>query len=425
MPKTIVEKILAARCCCPSLSAGKIIEAEPDWVMIHESIGWGLKDILDDLGASAMAYPDRIVTILDHYAPPPSAAAAMIQKVSRDYALEHFPKHYHDMRRGICHQVMLEDYASPGQIIVGSDSHTTTYGAFGCFATCLGYTDIALTMVNGKNWFKVPQSILFELTGQLPAGVGAKDIMLQLLKELGADGATYMACEFTGSGLSSLSMESRICLCNMCSEMGAKAALMPVDQITKDYLAKLGRPVDESALYEADEDAVYHKKVTVNLSTLSPLVAIPHSPDNVVTLEDVPNVMVDQVFIGGCVNGRIEDMRAAAEVLRGKTLHKRMRLIIVPASHKIMKQMAEEGLLQEFLDIGAVVTPSNCGPCFGGHNGMLADAEVCVSTGTRNFIGRMGSKNAFIYLASPQTAAATAINGCISDPRKFLSCEGV
>ncbi|HWQ78398.1 MAG TPA: 3-isopropylmalate dehydratase large subunit [Anaerovoracaceae bacterium] len=419
MAQTITEKILSAHA-GRDVKVNEIVEVEPDLIMVHEGIGWGIKAVLDDIGVEGMAYPERIVTVLDHYAPPPNAEAAELQRVSRNYALKYFPQNFHDIRSGICHQVMVERYVKPGQVVVGSDSHTTTYGAFGCFASGLGFTDVALAMANGRTWFKVPETIAIELKGQLPRGVEAKDLMLYLFKELGTDGATYMVCEFLGEGLKTLSMESRICLCNMSAELGAKAAVIGVDDVTRSYLSWLGRKIDETKIFASDQNADYHRRVTVDLSSLTPLVAKPHSPENVCGVEAVADVRVDQVFIGGCVNGRIEDMRAAAEILRGGKLAERTRLIVVPASHKVMKQMAAEGILDVFLDIGAAIAPSTCGPCFGGHFGMLADHEVCVSTATRNFVGRMGSKLAGLYLASPQTAAATALKGTIADPRELL-----
>ena len=274
-------------------------------------------------------------------------------------------------------------------------------------------------MATGKTWFKVPETIRFDLTGELPASVASKDVILELLGRLSVDGATYQACEFGGGGLQDLSVDGRLSICNMCAEMGAKVALMGVDARVEEYLERVGRPVRSEGAIQPDADAIYRERISLNLSGLTPMVALPHSPDNVHPVADVEPVAIDQVFLGGCSNGRLEDMRQAASILKGRSLHPRVRLLVIPASYEVLRAMAAEGILDVFVDVGAVIGPSTCGPCFGGHFGLLADGEGCVSTATRNFVGRMGSKGARVYLASPLTAAASAVTGRLTDPREF------
>jgi 3-isopropylmalate/(R)-2-methylmalate dehydratase large subunit len=274
--------------------------------------------------------------------------------------------------------------------------------------------------VKGKTWFKVPETIRIDLIGKISDGISAKDVALDLLGNLKADGANYVSCEFGGEGLNNLSVDGRLSICNLSAEMGAKVALMPVDNQVMQYLQLLGRPVLPEAVVEPDADAAYRQRLVVNLSELTPRVALPHSPDNVRPVTEAESVNVDQVFIGSCSNGRLEDMRAASAILTKRRVHSRVRLIVIPASYRVLSSMANEGILDVFIKAGAVIGPSTCGPCFGGHFGLLGEGEVCVSTSTRNFVGRMGSKQASIYLASPQTAAASAVMGHLTDPRELL-----
>ena len=420
MGQTMAQKLLAKASGQPEVQTGKIMEVNLDRIMIHEGIGWGIADAVKNLGVERLAFPDKIVALLDHFAPPPNEAAANFHRVCRKFVSDFGIKEFLDMRKGICHQVMVEDYVNPGEIIVGSDSHTTTYGALGSFATGLGFTDTAMAMVTGKTWFKVPETIRIDLIGKLPDGVAAKDVVLELLGRLKADGANYLSCEFGGEGLHHISVDGRLSICNMCAEMGAKVALMPVDDKVIQYLQAHGRPVRPDAVVEPDSDAAYRQRLVVNLSELTPRVALPHSPDNVCSVSDTKPINVDQVFIGSCSNGRLEDMRAASEILAKRQVHPQVRLVVIPASYRVLRDMAHEGILDVFIKAGAVIGPSTCGPCFGGHFGLLGAGEVCISTSTRNFIGRMGSKDAFVYLTSPQTAAASAVMGCLTDPRMLL-----
>lgn len=418
--QTMAEKLLARASGEGRLQAGSIVEVPLDWIMVHEGLAWGIARAVDEIGASRLAHPEKVVALLDHFAPPPDEKAAELHRICREFVTRFGITHFHDMRKGICHQVMIEEYVSPGEIVAGSDSHTTTYGAVGCFATGLGFTDVAVALVTGKTWFKVPEAIRIQVSGKLPPAVAPADAALSLLGQLGADGATYMSCEFSGS-LENLSMDGRFTLCNLAAEMGAKVALMPTDEVTWDFLARRPRPAPRERIEIApDADASYRRTVPLDLGQLVPLVAHPHSPDNVRPVAESEPVPVDQVFIGGCANGRLEDMRAAASLLRGRKVHPRTRLIVVPASYQVLRQMAHEGILDALIDAGAVIGPSTCGPCFGGHFGLLAAGEVCVSTGTRNFVGRMGSNQARIYLASPYTAAASAVAGHLTDPRVLI-----
>jgi 3-isopropylmalate/(R)-2-methylmalate dehydratase large subunit len=416
----MAQKLLAKANGRLEVQSGEIMEVKLDRIMIHEGIGWGIADAIKNLGADRLADPDKVVALFDHFAPPPNEAAANFHRLCRKFVSDFGIKEFHDMRQGICHQVMVEDYVNPGEVIVGSDSHTTTYGALGSFAAGLGFTDVALAMVKGKTWFKVPETIRIDLIGKISDGVSAKDVALELLGCLKADGANYVSCEFGGEGLNNLSVDGRLSICNLSAEMGAKVALMPVDNQVMQYLQLLGRPVLPDAVVEPDADAAYRQRLVVNLSELTPRVALPHSPDNVCLVTEAESINVDQVFIGSCSNGRLEDMRAASAILAKRRVHSRVRLIVIPASYRVLSSMANEGILDVFIKAGAVIGPSTCGPCFGGHFGLLGEGEVCVSTSTRNFVGRMGSKQASIYLASPQTAAASAVMGHLTDPRELL-----
>jgi len=415
--QTMAQKLLARAAGRDEVRVGEIVEVAVDRILIHEGIGWGIADVIKEMGVTKLGVPDKIVALFDHYAPPATEATANFHALCRRFIADFEIKEFLDMRKGICHQVMVEDYVNPGEIIVGCDSHTTTYGALGSFATGFGSTDTALAMVEGKAWFKVPETIRIEFTGELPPLVGAKDVVLELLGLLKADGAGYASCEFAGPGVRSLTMADRFCISNLCAEMGAKVALMPLDERTAEFLQAAGRPMQSGLVTAGDPGADCKREVKLDLSRLTPRVARPHSPDNVCSVAEAGAVEVDQVFIGSCSNGRIEDMRAAAAILKGRQPNPKVRIIVIPASHSVMKAMAAEGILQTFLEAGAVVGPPSCGPCFGGSFGLLAAGEVCVSTSTRNFLGRMGSKQAKVYMVSPETAAASALTGRLTDPR--------
>ncbi|MEM2593804.1 MAG: 3-isopropylmalate dehydratase large subunit, partial [Candidatus Bathyarchaeia archaeon] len=325
----------------------------------------------------------------------------------------------YDAGSGICHQLMVESgLIYPGSLIVGADSHTCTYGALGAFATGIGSTEMAAVLMSGKLWFKVPETIRIDVNGSLPPMVLPKDIILKIIGTIGADGATYKAVEYHGETISAMSIDGRLTLCNMAVEMGAKTGIIEPDEKTLKFLLSLG--VKEHIALKSDEDAEYAEKISFNVSDLEPMIACPHSVDNVRSVKEVEGKEVDQVFLGSCTNGRIEDLRIAAEILKGRRVKEGVRMIVIAASRNIYLQALREGLIDVFMEAGCIICNPGCGPCAGAHQGILAPGEVCLSTSNRNFKGRMGSAEAEIYLASPATAAATALEGRITDPRTFL-----
>ncbi len=413
----IIEKILANASGKQQVSLGEIIEANIDAAMIHDLTGpLAIKSFLE-IGAKKVWNNQRIVVIMDHIVPASSIISANLHRTVRNFVEEQNIQNFYDVGRGgVCHQVMPEKgHVRPGEVIVGADSHTCTYGAFGAFATGIGSTEMAAVFATGKLWFRVPEVIKVNVTGELPKMVTPKDVTLNIVGMIGADGAIYKGLEFGGSTISDMSVEGRMVLSNMAVEMGAKAGIIEPDQKTLDYVkARTDKPFTP---IKSDPDATYERVVDVDVSDLEPQVAVPHSVDNVKPISEVGDIEVNQGFIGSCTNGRLEDLRSASKVLKGKKIAKGVRLIVIPASQEIYLNALKDGLIKAFMDAGATIGNPNCGPCLGGHMGILAEGEACISSSNRNFVGRMGSTKAFVYLASPATVAASAITGKITDPR--------
>jgi len=416
---TVSEKILTAHSARDSVSAGEIVDASVDRAMVHEMLGLtgGVAEVFSKLEVEKVWDPDRIVALLDHWVPPPTVEIAETHKVCRSFVRKYGIKHWYDMNAGICHQVMPEKgHVCPGELIVGTDSHTTTYGAFGAFATGVGNTDMAVVFATGKLWFRVPETILINISGAIPRMVMGKDIILRVLGEIGAEGANYKAVEYRGEAINKLSIDGRMTVSNMSMEAGAKTAIIPADEKTVSYVrSRTSRPFK---VIDADSDAEYIDKLSLDVSELEPQVAKPPSPANVVSIREVEGTPIDMAFIGSCTNGRLEDLKAAAELLRGRRVSSSVRLIVIPASYEVQMEALKEGLIEIFLKAGGIVESPTCGPCIGGHLGVLAAGEVAVTTTNRNFSGRVGSSKASVYLASPATVAASSIRGKISDPRE-------
>ena len=413
---TMTEKIFANHVEKGKVEPGEIVNADVDIIMVHEMLGMRVINNFNEIGIEKIKHPDRVVALFDHWIPANSIDVAIVQKDSREFIKKQGIKNYFGVREGICHQVIPEKgFAWPGALIVGTDSHTCTYGAFGAFSTGIGSTDCAILFAEGKLWFKVPESIKFNLTGKPSEYIGGKDIILKLITDIGVDGATYKAAEFSGESIKHLSMDSRMTMSNMAIEFGGKAGLIEPDDITLNWLK--GRVKREFKPVYSDPDSNYEKIIDVDISNLEPQVAKPHSPGNSVAVGEVAGTKVDQCFIGSCTNGRLEDLRIAAKILKGKTVHQDVRLIICPASREIILQANDEGLLETLIKSGALVTHATCGPCLGIF-GMLAPGEVSLSSSNRNFIGRQGSREAKIFLSSAAVVAASAITGEITDPRK-------
>jgi 3-isopropylmalate/(R)-2-methylmalate dehydratase large subunit len=418
MGLTISEKILSEHA-DKVARAGDFVVARVDLAYVQDGTGPLTIDQIMGMGVSKVANPGKTVIFLDHASPSPK------KELSNDHAgLRRFAKEakvrLSDVGEGISHQRAAEELVRPGDVVIGADSHTCTGGAFGALATGMGSTDVAVGIALGKTWFRVPESIKLEIKGRFPLGVYAKDLILRIIGDMGSAGATYKALEFDGPGLKRMEMHERLTLANMSVEAGAKTGIMPSDKVTREYLKKQGRSEDYREI-KPDSDAAYEKILEYDLSEVAPMVALPHGVDNVRAVDDEEcNVRIDQVFIGTCTNGRIEDLRVAAGILHGRKRSQDTRLIITPASREVYKKALEEGLIETFLEAGAVVNPPGCGPCVGVHEGVLGDGERCLSTQNRNFKGRMGNPKAYIYLASPATAAASAVVGRIADPRDYL-----
>lgn len=419
MGLTMVEKILAGHAGLDRVEPGQIVEAGVDVVMLHDVGTPGIQRPFKELGAERIADNVDCVIIPDHFVPAPTVQAAENLKITREFAERMGVKHYYELGRGgICHQVMVEQgHVLPGQIIVAPDSHATTYGACGALGTGLGVTDAAIALAAGKLWFRVPETVKIVLNGKLGRFVSAKDVALFLLKEFGESRLIYKAVEMTGPVIDGMSLESRECMADMALEMGVKACLFAPDAQTMSFLRQRAAQVPEPVL--ADPDAAYEEVLTFDLSDLSPVVAAPHSPSNGKPVGEVAGIRIQQAFLGSCTNGRLEDLRLAAEMLQGRTVHDGVRLIVTPASQAIYRQAIAEGLIQVFLSAGAFVTNPTCGACVGGHLGLIASGEVCISSSNRNFQGRMGSRDGQIYLASPAVVVASAMAGEIADPRTF------
>jgi len=415
---TLAEKIIGAHVpdAADGVRPGQIVVAAVDLAIAQDGTGPLAIQQIRELGGGRLGVP-RAVFFIDHAAPAPRAELADAQATIREFCKE-CGATLSDVEMGVCHQRVAESYARPGDVVIGADSHTCTAGALGAFGTGMGSTDVAVGMASGSTWLRVPETFRIEVRGELPPAVMAKDLMLTLIGEIGADGATYKALEFGGPCVDALPVHERLTLANMAVEAGAKAGLVASDERTRDYLVAQGRESDWRPL-APDDDATYERTLRYDAARLVPMVAAPHTVDNVLPVSEAAGMRVQQVLIGTCTNGRLEDLRAAAGILRGRRRASHTRLIVTPASQAVYKAALAEGLLEVFIDAGAVVTNPGCGACVGVHAGVLADAEVCVSTANRNFKGRMGNPTAAIYLASPVTAAAAAVAGEIVDPREL------
>jgi len=417
MGKTLAEKILSKNSGTDA-RAGDIVIAEVDLVFAQDTTGPLTVRVFHESGLKRLAKPQKTVLFIDHAVPSPSAA------LSDDHLLlRHFAKEYgvviSDVGEGVCHQIVIESMAKPGDVIVGADSHTVTSGGIGAFATGMGSSDVAVVMGLGKTWFRVPESIKVEVTGAFQKGVSGKDLILHLVGMLGADGATYKSLEFSGNTVPSMSISQRFTIANMAVECGAKVGLFPADNVARDYLIAQGRPNDYQPIFP-DVDAEYEQTIKINAAGLEPTLSKPHTVDNTALVRELTGTKVQQVYIGTCTNGRLEDLAVAASILKGKKCHPGVRLIVAPASRRIMLEALGTNYVQTLIEAGTVLLPPGCGPCLGLHQGVLGKGEVCVSTSNRNFKGRMGNPEAFVYLASPATAAATALTGEITDPREVL-----
>lgn len=416
MGMTMTQKILAAHSGLDVVEAGQLIEANLDMVLgndvttpvaIHEMEKFNKQEVFDK---------DKIAMVLDHFTPNKDIKSAEHCKCVREYAMDHDITNFFDVGEvGIEHALLPEKgLVVAGDVVIGADSHTCTYGALGAFSTGVGSTDMAAGMATGKAWFKVPSAIKFILTGKPAKWISGKDIILHIIGTIGVDGALYKSMEFVGDGIQYLSMDDRFTMANMAIEAGGKNGIFPVDDVTIEYIKE--HSIKEYTVYEADEDAVYDETYTIDLSQLKPTVAFPHLPENTKTIDAVGEIKIDQVVIGSCTNGHITDLRIAAEIMKGRKVAKGIRTIIIPATQAIYLQAMEEGLLKTFIEAGAIVSTPTCGPCLGGHMGILAAGERAVATTNRNFVGRMGHVDSEVYLASPAVAAASAITGKISCP---------
>ena len=420
MGMTMSQKILAAHAGLDEVKAGQLIEAELDLVLGNDVTTPVAINVFEENGAASVFDNTKIALIMDHFTPNKDIKAAAQVKQSRAFADKYDIKNYRDVgKMGIEHALLPEmGLVGPGCLCIGADSHTCTYGALGAFSTGVGSTDMCAGMMSGKAWFKVPAAIKFKLTGKPQGFVSGKDVILHIIGKIGVDGALYKSMEFVGDGVKHLNIDDRLCIANMAIEAGAKNGIFPVDEITREYCE--GRYQGTAVEYTADDDAVYDEEYTIDLSEIRPTVAFPHLPENTHTVDEIgeTEVKIDQVVIGSCTNGRISDLRAAAEVLRGKTIARGVRCIVIPGTQKIWRQAMHEGLFDIFIDAGAVVSTPTCGPCLGGHMGILAAGERAVSTTNRNFVGRMGHVDSEVYLASPAVAAASAVTGYITNPEK-------
>lgn len=414
MGMTMTQKILAHHAGEESLTPGQLINAKLDIVLgndittpvaINEFEKNGFKEVFDK---------DKIAIVLDHFVPNKDIKAAEQSKQCREFSCKNCISHFYDVgKMGIEHALLPEQgVVTAGDCIIGADSHTCTYGALGAFSTGVGSTDMAAGMATGYGWFKVPSAIKFNLTGKLPDNCSGKDVILTIIGKIGVDGALYKSMEFSGDGIKNLSMDDRLCICNMAIEAGAKNGIFPVDDVTMEYMK--GRTEREPLIFEADKDAEYDEIIDIDLSKITPTVSCPHLPENTKDADELNGIKIDQVVIGSCTNGRMEDMEAAYKVLNGKKVADGVRCIIIPATMQVYRDCVEKGYVTAFIDAGAVVSTPTCGPCLGGYMGILAEGEKCIATTNRNFVGRMGHVKSEVYLASPLTAAASAITGYIT-----------
>jgi 3-isopropylmalate/(R)-2-methylmalate dehydratase large subunit len=418
MGMTLAEKILARASGRSSVKPGDYVVADIDLAMAHEGMR-GVYPVLKEAGVKKLWDPEKVVSLFDHWAPAPTVEAAKHHQIIRQAIKEYGIRYAYGENAGICHQVLPEKgHVVPGDLIVGTDSHTITYGALGAAGTGIGYSEMAYVMATGKLWFRVPETIQFRMEGDLPKGVMSKDILLCIAGQHSAEVAQYKAVEFTGSAARNMSLAGRMTMSNMSVELGAKFAFFEPDQKVAEFLK--GRAKKSYAMTKADPDASYENIYGVDVSRLEPQVALPSNIDNVKSISQLGKVAIDQAFIGSCTNGRIEDLQIAASILKGRKVDRRVRLLVIPASWEVYRAALKSGILETLIDAGAVICNSTCGPCFGGHMGLLAPGERCIASINRNFQGRMGSEEAEVYLGSPATVAASAVEGTIADPRKYL-----
>lgn len=417
MEMTMTQKILAAHCDRDSLAAGDMILADADLVLGNDITSPVAINEFEKAGCDCVFDCGKIALVLDHFTPNKDIKAAEQSKQIREFAGEKGIEHFYDVgEMGVEHALLPEKgMVTAGDLVIGADSHTCTYGALGAFSTGVGSTDMAAGMAYGKVWLRVPSALKIVLEGKPGKWVSGKDVILHLIGRIGVDGALYKSLEFTGEGVQALTMDDRLCICNMAIEAGAKNGIFPVDEKTLAFLE--GHGAKEPRIYKADEDAAYDETITIDLSSLKPTVAFPHLPENTKTFDEIAQeVPIHQVVVGSCTNGRLSDLRIAAEILKGRKVHKGVRALIIPATQKIYLDALREGLLETFIEAGCIVSTPTCGPCLGGHMGILAKGERCVATTNRNFVGRMGDPKSEVYLASPAVAAASAIEGKLASP---------
>ena len=418
MGKTIAEKILARASGHEETSAGEIVKARVDVAMMPDLTTILAVNAMKEMGVDRVWDPEKVVTILDHVAPASTSMAAKIHRDIRIWAREQNLENLYDVESGVCHQVLPEKgHVKPGTVVIGADSHTCTHGAFGAFATGVGSTDMGAILATGKTWLRVPETIRVQVEGKLQDLVLPKDVILRVAGEVGADGATYNAIEFHGETISEMSVSGRMTLCNMAIEMGGKAGIIEPDDKTYAFLDERTDGIYEPVF--ADGDAEYKRVLNINIDDLEPQVACPHKVDNVKPISEVAGTKIDQSFIGSCTNGRLEDLKIAASILKGKTIHPDVRLLIVPASQRVYLEALDAGIIRDLVEAGAMFSNPSCGACFGGHIGLLAPGEVGITTSNRNFRGRQGSPESEVYLSSPAVAAASAVTGVITDPREL------
>ena len=421
MGMTMTQKILAAHAGLDQVQAGQLIEAELDLVLGNDITSPVAIHEIEKMRDGSVFHKDKIALVMDHFAPNKDIKSAQHCKCVREFACKHDITNFFDVgEMGIEHALLPEKGLTvAGDVIIGADSHTCTYGALGAFSTGVGSTDMAAGMATGKAWFKVPSAIKFNITGKPAKWISGKDVILHIIGMIGVDGALYRSMEFVGDGIRYLTMDDRFTIANMAIEGGAKNGIFPVDDLTRAYMKEhSSRPFVE---YEADADAQYDEEYTIDLGALKPTVAFPHLPENTRTIDEVGDIAIDQVVIGSCTNGRMDDLRIAAGILKGKKVKKGLRVIVIPATQQIYLDAMEEGLIRTFIEAGAVVSTPTCGPCLGGYMGVMAEGERCVSTTNRNFVGRMGHVESEVYLASPAVAAASALTGKISGPDEVLA----
>ncbi|MBN2372749.1 3-isopropylmalate dehydratase large subunit [bacterium] len=418
MKETLAIKILSSHC-KKQVKAGELVVVPVDWAITQDGTGPLAVQQMEQLGLDGVFDQKRVILFIDHSAPSPRKELSDAHRILRSFA-EKTGAMLSDIGEGVCHQRLVEDFVRPADVVIGADSHTCTSGALAAFSTGMGSTDVAVGMALGKTWMKVPETIRIELEGEFSPWTYAKDLMLFIIGKIRADGATYMALEFGGPAIDSMPMSDRITLTNMAVEAGAKTGLIASDPVCREYLKEHGRGDDYQEVFP-DPGAEYSRAIEIDLADIGPTVACPHRVDNICSVEKIAGKKVDQVYIGTCTNGRIDDLRVAASILKGRRVARNTRLIVVPASKRTFMQAMDEGIIRDMVEAGAVILAPGCGPCVGIHEGILGEGEVCLSTQNRNFLGRMGNTKGYIYLASPATAAFSATRGAIADPREVLS----